>query len=210
MHIPDGFLDPKTWLGASAIAAAVIAGTLVKRRREGNTERQIPMMGMLAAFIFVAQLINFPLVGGTTAHLTGGALAAILLGPSTAVIVMTTVVAVQCLFFLDGGVTALGANILNMAVISPLVAYVSYRGITMLSQGKAMQVVGIFLAGWLSVVVAAGAAAVQLGLSGTVVWHVVLPVMLGWYAVIGIAEGLVTVVVVSFVQAMVMGTGRKM
>ena len=210
MHIPDGFLDPKTWLGASAIATAAIAGALVKRRREGSTERQIPMMGMLAAFIFVSQLINFPLVGGTTAHLTGGALAAILLGPTTAVIVMTTVVAVQCLFFLDGGVTALGANVLNMAVISPLVAYVVYRGITMLSRGKAMQVAGIFLAGWLSVVVAAGAAAVQLGLSGTVVWHVVLPVMLGWYAVIGIAEGLITVVVVSFVQSMGMGTGRRM
>lgn len=210
MHIPDGFLDPKTWIGASAISAAVLSGALVMRRREGQTERQIPVMGMLAAFIFVAQLINFPLVGGTSAHLTGAALAAILLGPATAVIVLTTVVAVQCLFFLDGGVTGLGANILNMAVIAPLVAYYTYKGITMVARGRGGRSVGIFLAAWLSVVVAALAAAGQLALSGTVSLQVVLPVMTGWYAIIGIAEGLVTVVVVSFVQAMGMGVNQRM
>ncbi|MEW5954156.1 MAG: energy-coupling factor ABC transporter permease [Bacillota bacterium] len=210
MHIPDGFLDPKTWIGASAISAAALAGALAMRRKEGQAERQIPVMGMLAAFIFVAQLINFPLVGGTTAHLSGGALAAILLGPATAIIVMTTVVAVQCLFFLGGGVTALGANILNMAVVAPLVAYGTYRGITMLVRGRAGRTAGVFLAAWLSVVMAAVVAAGQLALSGTVQLKVVMPAMTGWYAVIGVVEGLITVVVVSFVQAMGMGTGRRM
>ncbi|MEW6423705.1 MAG: energy-coupling factor ABC transporter permease [Bacillota bacterium] len=199
MHIPDGFLTPGVWAGASVLSAGALAGAVAKTR-ETLQDRQVPTLGVAAAFIFAAQMINFPVAGGTSGHLLGGALAAILLGPWNAFLVMTTVLVIQCLFFSDGGLTALGANVLNMAVIAPWVAYVMARLFKGAEGNKAIRSTAIFFASWSSVMAAALACAVEIVLSGSVPWQVALPAMAGWHALIGIGEGLITTVVVAFVR----------
>lgn len=199
VHIPDGFLDPKIWVGASALSAGALAAA-VSNTRKVLEDRQVPALGVMAAFIFAAQMINFPVAGGTSGHLLGGALAAILLGPWSAGLILTTVLVIQMLFFYDGGLTALGANVLNMAVIAPWVAYGTYRLVGGLFKGNAGRTAATFLAAWLSVMAAALACSLEIAFSGTVPLAVVLPAMLGWHALIGIGEGLITVVVVSFVS----------
>ncbi len=198
VHIPDGFLDPKVWVGASALSAGALAGALAQTRK-ALEERQVPVLGVMGAFIFAAQMVNFPVAGGTSGHLLGATLATLLLGPWSAMLVMTAVLVIQMLFFYDGGLTALGANVLNMAVIAPWVAYGVYRSITGLFRGNTSRVVAIFLASWVSVVAAALACSLELAFSGTVPLGVVLPAMMGWHALIGIGEGVITVVAVSFI-----------
>src|SRR2546428_6491106 len=116
MHIPDGFLSAPVWAGMDAVSASVV-GVAVRRVQRTLDGAQVPLMGMAAAFVFAAQMINFPVAGGTSGHLLGGLLAALLLGPAPAVVVMTTVFVAQCLLFQDGGLTALGANVFNMGII---------------------------------------------------------------------------------------------
>src|SRR6185369_13524999 len=128
MHLPDGFLDAKTALLCSGVAVAGV-GLALRQVRTSLEPRQMPMLGLGAAFVFAAQMLNFPVAGGTSGHLVGGVLAAILLGPSAAVLVMTCVLIVQCLMFADGGVTALGANVFNMAVINVCGGYFVFRGV---------------------------------------------------------------------------------
>ena len=128
MHIPDGFIDGKT-AAASAVISAVGVGLALRRVRRELPPRKIPLLGLSAAFLFAAQMVNFPVAGGTSGHLVGGALVAALLGPSAAVVVVTTVLIVQCFLFQDGGVTALGANIFNMAIINSVAGYVIYRAL---------------------------------------------------------------------------------
>ncbi|TEB07583.1 Fused nickel transport protein NikMN [Pelotomaculum schinkii] len=201
MHIPDGFLDAKTWVATTVVGAGALSYSLKKVREEFN-ERLIPVMGVLAAFIFAAQMINFPIAGGTSGHLLGATLATVLLGPWCSGLIISTVLIIQCLFFNDGGLTALGANILNMAFIGSLVAYGVYK----LVSGKSrFEQAAIFLAAWSSVIAAALVATVELALSGTVPFHVALAAMLSWHFLIGIGEGLITVVVVSYVR----GVGLK-
>jgi cobalt/nickel transport system permease protein len=159
-------------------------------------------MGVLAAFIFAAQKLNFTVAGGTSGHLIGGALAAILLGPWAGILTMTTVVAIQALLFQDGGLLVMGANILNMGIISTLVAYGVYRGIVPLAKGQRWGLfVGGFLAAWLSVVISAVATAIELAFSGTSPLSVALPAMAGVHVLIGIGEGLITVGALAFVAA---------
>jgi cobalt/nickel transport system permease protein len=201
MHIPDGFLSVAISAICWALAAAVVGVSLW---RSGNTlgGRQVPLMGVLAAFIFAAQMLNFTVAGGTSGHLIGGALAAILLGPWAAVLTMTTVVSIQALVFQDGGLLVMGANILNMAIIAPLVAYGVYRGVMAVAGARRWGLfVGGFAAAWLSVVVSAVATAVQLAFSGTSPLGVALPAMAGVHALIGIGEGLITVGALAFVAA---------
>jgi cobalt/nickel transport system permease protein len=162
-------------------------------------------MGVMAAFIFAAQMINFPIAGGTSGHLLGAALATVLLGPWCASITITTVLVIQCLFFQDGGVTALGANVLNMAIIGPLVAMGIYTAVTRLIGDKKGVTAGAFIAAWASVVAAAAFAALELAFSGTVPFKVVFPAMIGWHVLIGFGEGLITAVVVSFVRSIGFG-----
>lgn len=126
MHIPDGFLDTKTWVAADALSVGAI-GYSIKKSREELEERQVPKLGIVAAFIFAAQMINFPVAGGTSGHLLGAALAAILMGPWSACLIISTVLVIQCLVFQDGGITALGGNIFNMAVLGVLTAFLTYR-----------------------------------------------------------------------------------
>jgi cobalt/nickel transport system permease protein len=201
MHIPDGFLSVAMALICWVLAGGVVGVSLW---RSGKTlgGRQVPLMGVLAAFIFAAQMLNFTVVGGTSGHLIGGALAAILLGPWAAILTMTTVVSIQALIFQDGGLLVMGANILNMAVIAPLVAYGVYRGILALAGERRWGLfVGGFAGAWLSVVVSAAATAVQLAFSGTSPLGVALPAMTGVHALIGIGEGLITVGALAFIAA---------
>ena len=127
MHISDGFLDAKTSVVTAALAVAGIAFALSEVKRS-LPPRKMPLLGLAAAFIFAAQMLNFPVVAGSSGHLTGGALAAILLGPGPAVVVMCAVLILQCFLFADGGVTALGANLFNMAVVAPCVGYSVFCG----------------------------------------------------------------------------------
>lgn len=201
LHIPDGFVSVPVAAGGWVIAAAIIA--LAARRADRNLdERAAPLMGVMAAFIFAGQMVNFPVAGGTSGHLLGGALAAILLGPWAAIIVMTAVVALQALLFQDGGLAALGVNTLNMGIITALVGWAVYRGLQPLrGLHTAVPAIAAFAAAWLSVEAAALATTFQLGASGTSPLAVALPAMVGVHALIGVGEGLITVGALGLVRA---------
>lgn len=190
MHIPDGFLSLSVALVFWALAM-VIVSIATRRTQQDLADRQIPLMGVMAAFIFAAQMINFPVAGGTSGHLLGGALAAMVLGPWGGILVMTAVIAVQALLFQDGGLLAMGANIINMGVVPALIGYGLYRSVA--AAPPKLRAVGIGAAAWLSVEAAALLASLQLWLSGTVALAVVLPAMLGVHALIGVGEALITV-----------------
>uniref|UniRef100_A0A7C2EI96 Cobalamin biosynthesis protein CbiM n=1 Tax=Ammonifex degensii TaxID=42838 RepID=A0A7C2EI96_9THEO len=192
MHIPDGFLDPKTWIGCSVITAGVL-GMAVKQTKEKLAEKQVPLIGVMAAFIFAAQMVNFPIIGGTSGHLVGGVLAAVLFGPFSASVIMTVILLIQCFLFNDGGVTALGANILNMGIITPFLGYVVYSALRNVGN-----VVASFVAAWVSVVAAAAACAAELAASGTSPLGVALPAMLFWHLFIGVGEGVITAAVIGY------------
>jgi cobalt/nickel transport system permease protein len=196
LHIPDGFLS----LAVSAVfwVISIILITVAVRRTQGELgERQIPLMGIMAAFIFAAQMINFPVAGGTSGHLLGGALAAIVLGPWAAILVMTSVIGLQALLFQDGGLLVMGANIFNMGILTALIGYGLYRGAVGQRLGVRLTVAGA--AAWLSVMAGALMTALQLWLSGTSPLAVVMPAMLGVHALIGIGEALITVAALSFI-----------
>ena len=199
MHIPDGFLDTKTWLALTAISGTAIAISL---KQTGKTlgEKQVPMMGITAAFIFAAQMLNFPVAGGTSGHFMGGVLAAILLGPFTGILIMTTVLIIQCLIFQDGGVTALGASIFNMGIIGAFVGYYIYVILNKIIKGSKSIFINAFIASWLSIILAAAACSVELSVSGTVPLKTSLIAMTGVHAIIGIGEGLITIAVLSFIK----------
>jgi cobalt/nickel transport system permease protein len=201
LHIPDGFLSLAVSL-VCWILAIVGVGAALWRSQKDLGERQVPLMGVLAAFIFAAQMLNFTVAGGTSGHLIGGALAAILLGPWAGILTMTTVVAIQALLFQDGGLLVMGANILNMGIVATLVAYGAYRGVQALARGQRWGLfVGGFVAAWFSVVISAVACAVQLAFSGTSPLGVALPAMAGVHVIIGLGEGLITVGALAFVAA---------
>jgi cobalt/nickel transport system permease protein len=201
MHIPDGFLS----LLVSGVAWVLSIGALayaVYRTNRQLGERLVPLMGVMAAFIFAAQMLNFPVAGGTSGHLIGGALAAILLGPWAAMLVMTSVVAVQALLFQDGGLVAMGANILNMAVIASLVGYYVYVAVQRILGDKAwVNLASAFVAAWCSVFVTSLVCAIQLAVSGSSPLMVALPAMGGVHALIGVGEGLITVAALAFITA---------
>jgi len=198
MHIPDGFLDAKTAVGAAVISAAGLA-VAVRQVRRTLPPRKTPLLGLSAAFIFAAQMLNFPVLGGTSGHLIGGALAAVLLGPGAAVIVMVAVLIVQCFLFADGGVTALGANVFNMGLLAPLVGYGVAQLTRRIVPGQRGLVVAAAFAGWCSTVAAAISCAGQLALSGIVAWDTAFPAMAGIHMLIGIGEGLITALVLATV-----------
>lgn len=201
MHIPDGFLDAKTWATAAVLSAGALSYSAKKSRQELD-EKQVPKLGIMAAFIFAAQMINFPVAGGTSGHLLGAALATILLGPWSACLVISTVLAIQCFVFQDGGLTVLGANIFNMAVLGVLVAFLVHRLFSSLFKSPAGINISIFVAAWLSVFVAAAMASLELAISGTVPFAAAFSAMAGWHSLIGIGEGLITVFVVKALTKM--------
>src|SRR5688572_18587005 len=197
LHIPDGFLS----LVISIICWVITVLTLsiaISRTNESLGEKQVPLMGILAAFTFAAQMINFPVLGGTSGHLLGGALAAIVLGPWAGMLVMSAVIAVQALLFQDGGLLVMGANILNMGLVTAAIGYGLYRSVSRNSKSVKLGVAGF--AAWLSVMAGALLTALQLWLSGTSQLNVVIPGMLGVHALIGLGEALITVFALGFIM----------
>lgn len=200
MHIPDGFLNLPvsliTWV--IAIALIVVALNQVQAKYQ---ERTVPIMGVCAAFIFAAQMINFPIPGGTSGHLLGGTLAGILLGPWAGALVVSVVFIVQAVIFQDGGITVLGANIVNMGLIGTFGGYYLYRAIRSAVDRDSWRGMAIATAvsAWTSVFVASILVAIQLALSGTIPLNVAISAMALWHLLIGIGEALITLVVVSFI-----------
>lgn len=196
LHIPDGFLNLIVSLICWVITALVI-GMAISRTNKSLGEKQIPLMGVMAAFIFAAQMINFPVAGGTSGHLLGGALAAIVLGPWAAMLVMTAVIAVQALLFQDGGLIVMGANIMNMGLVTAAIGYGLYRSVS--GQSRTIKLGAAGVAAWLSVMAGALLTALQLWLSGTSQLSVVVPSMLGVHALIGLGEAFITVSALAFI-----------
>ena len=201
LHAPDGFFSLPLAIAGYVVVALVIAFAARQTSRD-LSERMVPMMGVMGAFIFAAQMINFPVAGGTSGHLVGGALAAIILGPWAAILVMTAVVGLQALLFQDGGLVVLGINLFNMSIVSVLVGYGVYRAVGFFGlSSKTTLTVGGFAGAWASVVAAAVLAAFQLAMSGTSPLQLALPTLAGVHALIGIGEGLITVFALSFILA---------
>src|SRR3954469_15283304 len=199
MHIPDGFLTTEVALACAAPAVACV-GIGLKRANDTLDERRVPLLGVTAAFVFAAQMLNFPVAGGTSGHFLGAALAALLLTPSIACLVMAVVLTTQAFLFADGGVTALGANILNMGVAGALVVgslMLAARRVLPRSRTTFLGIAGV--GAWLAVMAGALAASVELAAAGTVPLGTVLPAMLGVHALIGVGEAVVTVAAVAAV-----------
>jgi len=201
MHIPDGFLDG----GVAAVCwvpTVAIVGLALKKANGTLDERRVPLLGVTAAFVFAVQMLNFPVAGGTSGHLLGAALAATLLGPWLACLVMAVVISSQALFFADGGVTALGANVLNMGLIGALGAGLGMLALRRILPRSRPAFLAIIASGsWLAVMLGAVATSVELAISGTVPFGTVLPAMLGVHALIGVGEAIITVAAVSAVLA---------
>jgi cobalt/nickel transport system permease protein len=194
MHIPDGFIDGKT-AAVTAVISAVGVGFALRQVRRELPPRRVPLLGLSAAFLFAAQMVNFPVAGGTSGHLVGGTLVAALLGPSAAVVVVTTVLIVQCFLFQDGGVMALGANVFNMAILNSVIGYVIYRVVCHWLTGIRGRVTAIAFAAWCATVLAAICCAGQLAWSGTIPWPVAFPAMAIVHMFIGVGEGLISALV---------------
>lgn len=199
MHIPDGFLDGKT-AATTAVLSAVALGISLRQVKRELPPRKIPLLGLSAAFLFAAQMVNFPVAGGTSGHLLGGTMVAALLGPSAAVLVVTTVLIVQCLLFTDGGVTALGANIFNMAVLGSVGGYAVYWLLTRVLRGARGRVTALAFAAWCSAVLASVSCAGQLAWSGTVAWSAGFPAMVTVHMLIGLGEAVISALVFLGVQ----------
>jgi cobalt/nickel transport system permease protein len=188
MHIPDGFLTPPVWAALDAGAIPLI-GYFVRRTQRTFEQSRIPLLGVLGAFVFAAQMINFPVWAGTSGHLVGGALLALTLGPSAAVVVMTAILVVQSLVFQDGGLLALGANVVNMAVIGVWAGYLPAK---LLGSGPNARRIAAFAGGWLSLMAGALCASIELGLSQVAPPGPLFASMLGIHALTGLAEGAIT------------------
>lgn len=203
MHAPDGFLNAGTAVTTGVLSSGVI-GVSLRRMREALGDRQVPLAGVAAAFVFAAQMFNFPVAAGTTGHLLGGALAAILLGPATGAVVVTVVVVVQALAFADGGLTALGYNVLNMAIVTAFGGYAVFRLLRrVLPRNATGVVVATGLAAGLSVALSAMAFAVEwlFGATAPVPFDTVFTAMVGVHLLIGVGEGLLSAMAVGAVLA---------
>ncbi len=199
MHIPDGFLSPPVAIATGIASAAVIAVAL-NRTRESLGLRQAPIMGLTTAFVFAAQMINFPVAGGTSGHLLGGALASVVLGnPWAATLAMSTVFIIQSVLFADGGITALGANIFNMGLVGIWVGWWLLQPLQRLLGGSRNRLpLAAGIAASLSVVAASICCAIELAISGTVSLNIALPAMVGVHILIGIGEGVITASVLTY------------
>jgi cobalt/nickel transport system permease protein len=194
MHIPDGFLSAPVW-GAFDVVAVPAVGLVARRAQRQMEDRKIPLLGVMGAFVFAAQMINFPVGPGTSGHLVGGALLTIALGPAAAAIVMTAIISIQALVFQDGGILALGANIFNMAIAGVLAAYLPYRLWSGVSRGFA-----IFAAGILSVMTSACLALAELMISGVPMPRRLLFVSLGLFLISALIEGAITLAAVRAIE----------
>jgi cobalt/nickel transport system permease protein len=202
VHIPDGFIDAETSLGAAVVAAAGIGISLRRATEVLDDERRVPMAGLVAAFIFAAQMVSFPVASGTSGHLLGGVLAAVLVGPHVGAVCVAVVLVVQALLFADGGLSALGLNVLNMAVVSSFGGYVVFWALrAVLPRRPGSVVVASGAAAGLGVVLAAIAFTIEyaIGGSGGASVTTVVGAMIGVHVLIGLGEGLITAMTVSAV-----------
>lgn len=199
MHIPDGFLSASVSMATWAAAAGGV-GFCINQAARSMKDRTIPLMGITAAFLFSAQMVNFPIGGGTSGHLLGGALAAVLLGPFAGSVTLACVLVFQCLLFQDGGLTALGANIFNMALVGTLGGYCSFKAAGLFFRGNRGTLISAAVASWFSVVLASALCALELAVSGISPLEIVLPAMAGIHSIIGIGEAAISVAVLSFVM----------
>jgi cobalt/nickel transport system permease protein len=200
MHIPDGFLSVPVSAACAGLSTAAL-GAAAFRAHKALGPRAVAMAGVTAAFVFAAQMLNFPVAGGTSGHLIGGVLAAVMLGPSMALVVMTAVLILQCFVFGDGGMLSLGANVLNMAVVHPFVGYAIYRLVLGRHTPRALHgaraIAAIAFASWTATVVAAATCAGELALSRVAAPLVVLSAMVGVHSVIGLGEAAISALVLA-------------
>ena len=196
-HIPDGFLSPPVLAGTAAASAAALAVATRRARRELG-DREVPLAGAATEFVFAAQMLNFPIAAGTSAHLLGGVLVAALLGPWVGMLVILSVVLVQALVFQDGGMAALGANVLNLSVLGTGAGWLLYRGIVAVIGGSVRARAGAAaLAAWGSALLIGIGVAAELALSGAVRWGPALTVVGGVHALVGLGEGAITAAVLA-------------
>jgi len=203
MHIPDGFIDIPTSVAFAGLAATGVAISL-KGAKSTLDEKTAPLAGLTATFIFAVQMLNFPVAAGTSGHLLGGALAAVLVGPWAASLALTVVLLMQALLFADGGLTALGLNVFNMSLIGVWVGYLIFTLVKkLLPKNKSSISVAAFLAGLISVPFAAAGFVLQYAIGGTATFSIsqVLTAMLGTHFLIGIGEGVITALAVGAVMA---------
>lgn len=197
MHLPDGLLDGRTSLLCGGLAVAGVSYA-ARRARAELAERTVPLTGVLGACIFAAQMVNFPVGVGVSGHLAGGTLAALVVGPWAAVLTLSVVLFVQCLLFCDGGVLALGANTLNLALIAPLGSWAVFSVLRRVLPTPRGHVVAAAVAAWAGLFGAACACAAELSLAGILAWNVSLPALSVVHSVIGLGEGLITGLTVAF------------
>jgi cobalt/nickel transport system permease protein len=207
MHIPDGFLDTPVWVGLAAVSAGVV-GHAAARASKQIEARKVPLMGVMAAFVFAAQMVNFPVAPGISGHVVGAVLLAVLLGPQVALVVITSVLIVQCLLFQDGGVTALGANVFNMGIVGTYIGYGIYSLLRQVSRSRAGWYLAVFVGCWWSVVFAAAMAATELAVSSAlnpglrvVAPRLIYPLLLAPHTLIGVGEGLLSIAALRVVVA---------
>ncbi|AGK61846.1 ABC-type Co2+ transport system, permease component [Archaeoglobus sulfaticallidus PM70-1] len=197
MHIPDGFLDLSIAGVFYVLTGIVFVISLIKAKDELD-EKRVPVVGMVASAIFAAQMLNWPIPGGTSAHFVGGALAGVILGPYAGFLAMASVLIIQTLVFADGGITALGANIWNMGVVAVFVGYYVFKLLE-----KKNPYLAAAVAGWLGITLAAIFAGIEIGLSSTFKYSiaVTVPVMGMWHGILGIIEGVITAGVVAYIYS---------
>ncbi|HLG97520.1 MAG TPA: energy-coupling factor ABC transporter permease [Bryobacteraceae bacterium] len=190
MHIPDNFLSTPVWASLDALSVPAV-GLMIKRAGRDLPETRIPLLGVMGAFVFAAQMINFPVGAGTSGHLVGAALLAAALGPAPAALVMTTILVIQAFVFQDGGVLSLGANVLNMAIAGVLAGYLPFQ-----LWGASRRSAAIFAGGFLSVLVSGSLALSELLISGVRMPRLLVFTSLGLFAVNALVEGAITISVV--------------
>jgi cobalt/nickel transport system permease protein len=194
MHIPDGFLSPPVWVTLDLVSAPAVA-ILARRAQQGTDTSRIPLLGVMGAFVFAAQMINFPVGPGTSGHLVGGALLSMVVGPTAAAIVMTAILAIQAFVFQDGGIMALGANVFNMALAGVLAGYLPYR-----LWSRQWRSAAIFAGGFLSVLTSACLALAQLLLSGVRMPPKIIWISTALFAIGALIEGAITLAAVRAIE----------
>jgi len=197
MHIPHGFLRAEIAVATYVVAAAACAAA-VRQANRTLSEKDIPLLSVVGAFVFAAQMLNFKIPGGTSGHFLGALMMAVLLGPLTSCLVMAVVLTIQCLGFADGGLDALGANILNMGVVAGALCYYFFALLKkLLPRTRAGFSASLAISAWFSVVASSAMCAVELWLSGTFAFGVALPLMVGIHSLIGLGEAAITVAVMA-------------
>jgi cobalt/nickel transport system permease protein len=201
MHIPDGFVSGTINSATAIVAVSTLAFSVARVKQEFKDKAfAVPLLATLAAFVFAAQMLNFPIGGGTSGHFLGAVTAAALLGPWSACIILSVVLVIQGLLFGDGGITALGSNILNMGIIGGILTYPIMRGLrALLPAGRNGYCISAAVASWASIVLASSFCAFEVAFSGTSPLEVAVPAMVGTHAIIGIGEAMITMAILTAV-----------